>query len=110
MQRYEMPVYVTELDVNLKDVAGTEEERYDTQARVYREVIEACVESEVCKSITFWDIGDRYAWGEWPNESAQTAPGADMTLYDDNLDPKPAYYAVRKALAQGRDLGDTLQH
>lgn len=101
MRRYEMPVYVTELDVNLQDVAGTQDERYCTQARIYREVIEACLESGVCKSITFWDVGDKYAWGEWPEESLHTSSDADMTLFGDHLAPKPAYYAVQDALDRG---------
>jgi endo-1,4-beta-xylanase len=100
MRRYEMPVYVTELDVNLRDVKGTTEERYRIQAQIYREVVEACLESGVCRSIAFWDIGDKYAWREWPQESPHASPNADMTLYDDTLSPKPAYYSVREALAQ----------
>jgi endo-1,4-beta-xylanase len=100
MQRYELPVYVTELDVNLKDVAGTRDERYAAQARIYGEVVEACLASGVCTSITFWDVGDRYAWGEWPENQALASPDADMTLFDDGLEPKPAYHAVRDALAQ----------
>lgn len=61
MQSYGVPVYVTEFDVNMKDVPGTQEERYAKQAEIYKGMLEACLGSGVCKSFTVWGIGDTYS-------------------------------------------------
>lgn len=92
MQSYGLPVYITEMDVGLKDVPGTLEERYTRQAQVYGDMFSACLESGVCKSFSVWGIGDKYSWLE--RESAD----ADPTLFDDDLKPKPAYFALLDAL------------
>jgi endo-1,4-beta-xylanase len=88
MQSYGVPVYVTEIDVNLKDVPGTQEERYAKQAKIYGDMFAACLESGVCKSFSVWDIGDKYSWLE------RESPNADPTPFDNNLNPKPAYFAL----------------
>jgi len=93
MRGYGIPVYVTELDIDMKSVPGTQEERYSRQAEIYRDIIEACLESGVCEGFCVWGIGDKYSWLEW------TSSKADPTMYDDDLNPKPAYFAVFDALA-----------
>ena len=93
MQSYGVPVYVTEIDVNLKDLPGTREERYAKQAQIYRDMFTACLESGVCKSFAVWGFGDKYSWLE------RASPDADPTIFDDRLDPKPAYFAIRDALS-----------
>ena len=92
MKSYGLPVYITEIDVGLKNVPGTPEERYAKQAQVYGDMFSACVETGMCKSFAVWGIGDKYSWLE------RASPNADATLYDDNLNPKPAYFAVREIL------------
>ncbi|MBI4790137.1 MAG: endo-1,4-beta-xylanase [Chloroflexi bacterium] len=92
MKSYGLPVYITEIDVGLKNVPGTPEERYARQAQVYGDMFAACVESGMCKSYAVWGIGDKYSWLE------RESRNADATLYDDNLNPKAAYFAVREFL------------
>lgn len=93
MQSYGLPVYVTEIDVDMKDVPGTQEERYARQAEIYRDMFSACLESGVCKSFAVWGFGDKYSWLE------RTSPDADPTPFDDDLNPKPAYFAIRDVLS-----------
>ncbi len=88
MQNYGLPVHVTEIDVDLENVPGTQEERYALQARVYGDMLSACLESGVCQSFSVWGFGDEYSFLERYNDQA------DATLYDDNLDPKPAYFTL----------------
>jgi endo-1,4-beta-xylanase len=104
MQSYGVPVYITELDVDMSNVSGTQEERFVQQAKIFRGVLEACLTSGVCKSYTMWGIGDKYSWLEW----LLNRPNADGTIYDDNLNPKPAYYALLKVIAQ--ETGATPEH
>jgi endo-1,4-beta-xylanase len=64
-------------------------ERYETLARIYREEVPPAQQY----GITFWDFTDRDSWikgffdmGDWP------------TVYDEELEPKPAYYGFREGL------------
>jgi endo-1,4-beta-xylanase len=98
MRGYGVPVYITELDVNLRNVSGSPEQRYATQAKIFREAVEACLESGVCRSITFWDIGDKYSWIETDKGYSKYSPVGDPTPFDDDLQPKPAYFAVKAVL------------
>jgi GH35 family endo-1,4-beta-xylanase len=96
MQSYGLPIYVTEIDVDLTGVPGTQKERFDLQAKLYSEALEACLESGVCDSFSFWDIGDHTSWlvvyGNKPN--------ADATIFDKNFKPKPAYFALLEVLSE----------
>jgi len=94
MQGYGIPVYVTELDVDMKNIPGTQEERYARQAEIYRDVFGACLESGVCRGFCVWGIGDKYSWVE------RASPKADPTMFDDDLNPKPAYFAIFDTLAE----------
>jgi endo-1,4-beta-xylanase len=85
MRSYGVPVVVTEFDVNMTHVGG---------AQTDRDMLEACLESGVCRSFTVWGIGDKYSW----LEAYQSLPNADATMYDDRLQPKPAYFAVYNVL------------
>ena len=92
MKSYGVPVYVTEIDVDLTNVPGTPDERYTRQAQVYGDMLAACLESGVCKSYAVWGVGDKYSWLE------RNSPNADATLLDDELNPKPAYFALQNVL------------
>ena len=96
MQNYGVPVYITELDVDLSDVTGTQQERFDLQADVYGEILEACLDSGVCKSFTMWGIGDKYSWLERDFRRHDS----DSTLYDNDLVPKTAYFTLLRILAK----------
>ena len=113
MRSFGLPVYVTEFDVNLKDVSGTTEERFARQAEIYRDMFAGALESGVCRSVTVFGIGDKYSWLQFrsdnPLPDAQTyletwnSPNANPTPFDDDLAPKPAYYALQQVL-QGAHL------
>lgn len=91
-------VYITELDVNLFGLSGTKEEKEATQAQIYKDIVEACLQSGACKSITIWGISDKFSWLLQPE--FQNLGGGDAPLiFDDDYSPKPAYYAIRDALA-----------
>ena len=90
-------VYITELDVSLYDgQPGVTEEQLAIQAQVYKDVLEACLESEVCKSYTMWGFTDVDAWidrGGHPD-----GEGEAPLIFDEDYNPKPAYFAIRDAL------------
>ena len=91
-ETFGLPVHVTEIDVDLENVPGTQEECYALQAQVYGDMLSACLESGACQSFSVWGFGDKYSFLERYNDKA------DATLYDDNLDPKPAYFTLLNIL------------
>jgi len=92
MKSYGMPVHVTEILVNLAEIPGTPEDRYALQAKIYADVLQACLDSGVCKSYSIWGFGDKYSYLE------RYYGNADATLFDDDLQPKPAYLALLEIL------------
>jgi GH35 family endo-1,4-beta-xylanase len=101
MRGYGLPVYITEFDINLTWISGTKEEKYRKQADIAKDVVGACVESGVCKSITFWGFTDAQSWLK--NKDLRNTGGsenADPLPIGDNDQPKPFYYAVLQAFAE----------
>jgi len=98
IQSYGIPVYVTEFDVDMRNVRGTQEERFIKQAQVYADSLEACLQSGVCNNFAVWEWSDKQSSAENPQFGG--APSADASLYDDDLQPKPAWYALYDVLSQ----------
>ncbi len=93
-QSYGIPVAITELDVNMSDATGTDQEKNLKQAEIYKNIFEACIESGVCHNINFWGVGDKYSWYIY----ALDKPNANPTILNDDLSPKTAYYAITQVL------------
>ncbi len=92
---YGLPAYITEMDVNMKDVVG--EDRFKKQADIYRTVVQAALDAGV-KSIAFWTPGDKYSWIETSTTYNRRSPNANPTMFNDDLTPKDAFYAVLEVL------------
>jgi len=90
-------IYITEMDVDLGSRSGSQSELYSLQAQVFRSVMDACISSGVCDVFNVWGIsdGDSYLI----NPFFGNEPNADPLLFDRNFNPKPAYFALRNALA-----------
>lgn len=87
-----LDVELTEVDVRLPD--DRRDER--AQARAYRRIAAGCVAVPRCRGIVFWGLDDRDSWipAAFPGQGA-------ATLFGEDLEPKPAYEAVRRALRAG---------
>jgi len=103
IQKYrdlEVEVLVTEFDVRLGGVPGSQEERFELQGRVYKSILQACLESGV-KSFSIFGLVDKESWLEDPSlQSPHGGPEADPLLFDDNYYPKPSWYAVMEVLKE----------
>jgi endo-1,4-beta-xylanase len=88
-------IYATELDVDVSELSGTREAKLARQAEVFRDAVLACIESNVCSRIDIGGLTDNPgdAWIERGYKQAE-AP----TLFDEDYQPKPAYFAIRDAL------------
>ena len=91
MRRYRdigVRVVITELDVDTSQLAGTKEQKLARQAEIYRMVIEACLESGACNSLSVWGLNDKIE-----------TTGVESPWLFSNGEPKPAYFAIRDFLA-----------
>lgn len=96
MQSYPVPVCVTEFDIDLSDVPGTQDQRWAVQATIAASMLRAAHDSGVCESFTVWGIGDGGA-DSWLAQPGTPLPMA--TPFDGNLKPKPFFGALLKGLA-----------
>jgi endo-1,4-beta-xylanase len=86
-------VAYTELDVRFNTTSGDLAAKLETQADVYVNVFQSCLNNERCIGITIWGATDKYSWipGVFSGEG-------DALLWDDNYQKKPAYQAVLDAI------------
>lgn len=87
-------IYITEFDVDLSKISGTREEKYATQAQIYKEMAEACLESKVCKSFSTFEFSDAKTWYNSIGENT-----ADPLPFDRKYEPKPAYFTLREVFS-----------
>lgn len=106
-----IPVHITELDINLQKITGSDAElkkvgidpstldknvdrRMLFQAKLMENILRAALDSGNVDSITFFGLGDEYGW---LNKSLGMLK-SEGTLFDKNMQPKVSYYAVLKSL------------
>jgi endo-1,4-beta-xylanase len=87
-------VAITEADVRM--VLPVTPEKLATQATYFGDMMRSCVAVRRCVSFTLWGFTDKYSWvpGFFTGEGAATP-------LDEQFQPKPAYFALRDALAKG---------
>ncbi len=89
-----LKVAITEMDVRIHHPNRTREEMLERQAEMYTEATRACLEAPNCDTVVVWGVSDRYSW------IPQWSGNADWPLlFDERLNPKPAYFAVADVLA-----------
>jgi endo-1,4-beta-xylanase len=88
-------VDITEMDVRIRELGGTRARALKRQAQVYRELVSARLRLPGLSSITFWGFTDAHSWID------RVFGDDDPLLLDARYAPKPAYLAVRAALARG---------
>ncbi len=92
MQSYNMPIIVSSATFNVKGARGTEEEIQQGQAEMAVMVLDSCLKSGVCRDFRMWDgYGDKFSF-----EGLE----AKATIFDENMKPKLAYFAIREYLTQ----------
>jgi endo-1,4-beta-xylanase len=82
-------VNISEMDVRISSVAGSQQARLDAQKSAYHDVVRLCVMEPRCDAVTFWGFTDAHTW----------ITGDTPLLYDDQYVRKPAYFGVLDALS-----------
>jgi endo-1,4-beta-xylanase len=82
---------VTEADVRM--VLPSDVVKEQSQAQGYNVLVQACLLTRRCLSVTVWGFTDKYSWvpGVFSGEGA-------ATLFTESLQAKPAYAAVQADL------------
>jgi endo-1,4-beta-xylanase len=99
MQRFGalgVDVYVTEFDVNMNDVPGSNTVKDQVEANIYYDMMRACIESGVCHSFSLLGITDKETWYNYLPSTSSARP----LLFDKNYRPKKAFDSFRAALSQ----------
>ena len=91
--RLGLKVAITELDV---PVSPSESNALAWQATEYGKVVAACLAVVGCTEITLWGLSDR---DTWLDSLGTFAVPTRPLLFDNDLQPKLAYTAVREAMA-----------
>jgi endo-1,4-beta-xylanase len=84
-------VNISEMDVRIRDVPGSQQARLEQQRSVYRSIVGLCVAEPRCDAVTFWGVSDAHSWID-----AQFGPD-DPLLFDEQYAPKPAFFGVLDA-------------
>jgi endo-1,4-beta-xylanase len=88
-----LDVAVTEADVRMPLPAT--ETKLGKQAEYYRQLLQSCLSVDRCASFSIWGFTDAHSWVP----TAFVGQGA-ATPYAEDMQPKPAYFALRDALLQ----------
>jgi endo-1,4-beta-xylanase len=68
------------------------------QAEIYRQIASICLAHPGCNAIQTWGFTDKYSW---VGSASKKTKGAAL-LFDRNYAPKPAYEAIKQALAASK--------
>jgi glyoxylase-like metal-dependent hydrolase (beta-lactamase superfamily II) len=90
-----LEVEITELDARLKLFNGAEDP-YEAQGKYYGRILKACLDNPLCKGLTFWGFSDNRSWED--SMSMFFPKPNEPYMFDGDLNPKPAYFYVFKAL------------
>jgi endo-1,4-beta-xylanase len=88
----DLDVAITEADVRM--LMPPTPDKLATQADYFARLMRACLDVPRCVSFTVWGFADSHSWipGWFPGYGA-------ATVFDDRLQPKPAYAAVSDVLS-----------
>jgi len=89
-------VEFTEIDIALGLFDGTPEPLI-AQAKAYADVFSACMAVQRCRGLTTWGVSDRSTWLDRTAPWDANAPNKPL-LFDETLQPKPAYFTARAAM------------
>ncbi len=97
IERLDLQIFVTELDVNDQNLPGSIEERDHAVAELYRDYLTNVLRHSSVKAVLTWGLTDRDTWLNAHNGQGDKRPRRPLP-FDSELKPKPAFYAMRDAL------------
>jgi endo-1,4-beta-xylanase len=87
-----LEVHITEIDVSI--YGDPSESMLDQQAKIYRDMMDACLSAPSCGAFVLWGFTDRHSW------IPSHFPGwGSALILDESYQPKLAYAALGDVLA-----------
>jgi len=96
-----LEVYVTEMDVNTHAVPGGPDEQDAAVAKVYRDYLGLVLAEPNVPIVLTWGLDSGHSWLNNPHGDQHRRPDGTRERplpFDDNLQPTPAFLALRDAL------------
>jgi endo-1,4-beta-xylanase len=88
-----LEIHITEMDVQIQNLPGSQEERLNTQAEIYAAVLRQALRQRHMKAFVLWGFSDRYSW--IPKFTGNTDAAL---IFNEYFQPKPAYDAIYQVL------------
>jgi endo-1,4-beta-xylanase len=98
LEKLNFDVFVTELDVNDSELTGNVQERDEAVAKVYRNYLTNVLQHPSVKAVLTWGLTDRDSWLNSPGRRHEGQVLRPLP-FDAELKPKPAFYAMVKAIS-----------
>ncbi len=98
VEKLNLQVFVTELDVNDADLGPDVEERDHLVAELYRDYLTNVLQHQSVKAVLTWGLTDRDTWLNARNRH-QSGQLLRPLPFDFNLKPKPAFYSMVQAIS-----------
>lgn len=98
MEEAGIDVHITECDVHL--YGEIDDEKLALQADAYRSILAACFNEPACKSFKTWGFTDASCWKPMQKNNRGYQYEPCPLVFDHDCEPKPAYRAMKKVLAQ----------
>jgi endo-1,4-beta-xylanase len=86
-----LTVNISEMDLVAAAFPGELPAKFEAQAKIYGDIVRACTKEKGFTGVTFWGYSDKYSWRN------RGATRAYPLLFDEDMKPKPAFFAVREA-------------
>ncbi len=93
-----LQVQITEMDDRYPE--NSSDAILRQQAGDYRTLLQTCLDNKNCTAFVTWGVNDLYTWLRDSNLGFYENHTVKPLLFDDEYQPKPAYYAVLDALAR----------
>jgi endo-1,4-beta-xylanase len=98
IEKLKLQVFVTELDVDDSFMPADILERDRQVAEIYRSYLENILRQKSVKAVLTWCLSDRDSWLQGFRPRKDGLPQRPLP-FDADLNPKPAFFALRNALA-----------
>jgi len=98
-----LEVQITEVDVRINDdKQGASVEKYTLQSRLFADLLNASLVKPGVSAFVSWGFTDRVTWYDESYTVNELDSSTDEwpLYFDENLEPKPAYTSIQKALKE----------
>ncbi len=91
-----LQIFVTEMDVNDRELSSNDKLRDDEVAKLYREYLELVLRDPAVKTVLTWGITDRNTWLNGEDARKDHLPERCLP-FDARLEPVEAFFGMRDA-------------